>query len=175
MLTEEEKARNREANRIRQEKLNRNIWIIVGLFLFLCFFGRFFWGMIGVNIPFSTGERKVQIVKIASRGLIWKTWEVEGIMAPGHGIATTYVWDFSIDNFDQKKNYLLQELTDAYKLGKTVSVKYEQMAGSVPWRGKTNYFAKDVVEATEVTRQIERVTIRDRADSDVIEKGVILK
>lgn len=144
MLTEEEKAKNREAYRRKTQRQQKIFWIIFGGFFCLLFFGRLIWGPVGVNIPYGEGERKVQIVKISYRGLIWKTWEIEGIMAPGHGIATTYVWDFSIDNVDPKKEELLQRINSAYAFGKTVNVKYEQKAGSVPWRSKTTYFAKDI-------------------------------
>ena len=145
MLTEEEKARNREAYRNKTRKQQKKVWLILGGVFFLLFFGRTIWGTIGINIPYSEGERKVQIVKITSRGLLWKTWEIEGIMAPGHGIATTYVWDFSIDNINPAKNELLQKLNDAYAGGRTVNIRYKQMAGCVPWRSKTTYFAKEII------------------------------
>ncbi len=144
MLTEEEKTKKREVYHNRMKKQNKIAWLVLGTFFFLIFFGRALWGPIGVNIQYSEGERKVQIVKIASRGLIWKTWEVQGIMAPGHGIATTYVWNFSIDNMAPNREELLQKINSAYANGKTVNIIYEQKAGSVPWRSKTTYLVKDV-------------------------------
>jgi hypothetical protein len=144
MLTEEEKAKKKEEYRERMKRRGKIIWFVFGGFFFFLIFGRVLWGPIGVNILYSEGERKVQIVKIASRGLIWKTWEIQGIMAPGHGIATTYVWSFSIDNADPRKNELLQKINNAYDAGRTVNIRYEQKAGSVPWRSKTTYFAKEI-------------------------------
>ena len=144
MLTGEQKAKYREMNRERSKKYVKIIWVGFGLFFFATFFGRTVWGPIGVHIQYSEGERKVQIVKVTTKGLFWKTYELEGIIAPGRGIATTYVWDFSIDNADPHKDELFQKINNAFQNGITVKVKYDQRAGSVPWRSKTTYFAKEV-------------------------------
>ena len=144
MLTEEEKARRKEESQKKAWKQLTKVYLVIGVIFFLLFFARTIWGPIGVNIPYSKGERKVQIVKIALKGLFWKTWEIQGIMAPGHGIAITYIWDFSIDNMDPQRDELLRKMNNAYANGSTVNIKYEQKAGSVPWRSKTTYFAKEI-------------------------------
>ncbi len=144
MLSEEEKARKQEVYRNRIKKQKRMSWIIIGTIFFFIFFGRIIWGPIGINISYSEGERKIQVVKITSKGLIWKTWEIEGIIAPGGNVVTTYVWNFSIDNKDPRKEELLQKLENAFDNGSTIRIQYEQRAGSVPWRSKTTYWVKNI-------------------------------
>lgn len=143
MLTEEEKQHNREEYRKRMKKRVKKVWIILGILFFLLIFGRSIWGIIGVNIHYSDGERTVKIIKLAERGLIWKTWEIEGVLAQ-EGFAVTYVWSFSVDNWDPDKAQLINYIRTAFENGQTVKVKYDQRAGSVPWRSETTYFVKEV-------------------------------
>lgn len=117
--------------------------IIFGVILFLGFFGSFLWGLIGVNIDYSHGERSVKIIKLSEKGFIWKTWEAEGVLTQGN-FGVTYVWDFSVDNWDPNKQKLITELQTAFDTGQTVKVVYDQKGGSVPWRSETPYFVKDI-------------------------------
>jgi len=144
MLSEEEKAKKREKYKAKQSKWNKIFWIGFILFWFLIFFGWFLWGIIGVNIDYSSGERVGRIIKFSEKGLIWKTWEMEMVMAQDGGFMTTYVWEFSVDRYDVNQANLTQELYDAFYYGSLVRVKYEQKAGHVPWRGDTSYFVKEV-------------------------------
>jgi hypothetical protein len=146
MLSEEEKARNRENYRHKMKKQNKKTVLIILAIPVALVVLRFIWGMIAVNMLYSHGERKVQIVKIATRGFGWKSYEIEGIIAPGKGISTTYVWDFSLDNRNPRKEELFAKLNQAFEEGKTVRIKYDQMGGSVPWRSATTYWATDVEE-----------------------------
>lgn len=143
MTTEEEKQRNREAYRKRMKSRTMKTWIILGVILFLFIFGRSIWGLIGVNIPYSEGERTIKIIKLAKKGLIWKTWEAEGVLTQGN-FSVTYIWNFSVDNWDPNKEKLLNDLRAAFENGQTVKIRYDQRAGSVPWRSGTSYFVKEV-------------------------------
>lgn len=142
-LTEEQKQKNREEYRIKAKKKNRITWIGLGVIIFLLILGKSLWGLIGVYIPYSEGERSVVVIKVADKGLIWKTFEGEAVLSQ-KGFSVTYVWNFSIDNSDPDKEKLLQQLQAAFETGQTVKIKYQQMAGAVPWRGKTSYFIKEI-------------------------------
>lgn len=142
-LTEEQKQINREKYRKKIKSRTKKTWIIIGIILFLLIFGHSIWGLIGVYIPYSDGERSINVIKVSEKGLIWKTWEAEGVLSQ-KGFSVTYVWSFSIDNNDPNKEELLQKLQRAFETGQTVKVKYKQMAGTVPWRGKTSYFIKEI-------------------------------
>lgn len=134
-------------NKLSQKNSLRSSLIILGFAILLpVLIGTFkaTWGIIGVHMRYSDGERKIKLVKVANKGLIWQTFEMEGIVAAGPGIATTYIWDFSIDNDDPDKEAMLREINHAFESGKTIRVRYEQRAGSVPWRSETNYWLKEV-------------------------------
>jgi|SRR3989344_6646460 len=141
---EEERIKRRELYHRKQKKKSWIFWIILGLFWFLLLFGWFFWGIIGVNLDYSSGERVGRIVKISERGLIWKSSEIELVIAQESGFMTTYVWEFSIDRNDPNEEVLKEALQEAFYSGKLVRIKYEQKAGHVPWRGKTSYFIKSI-------------------------------
>src|SRR3989338_6469908 len=142
-LNEEEKQKNRQEYQRKVKIKNLKAWIII-VGIFLGFFillpvGKLLWGVIGIHLNYSEGERSVNIIKIAEKGLIWKTWEGEGVLGQ-QGFSVTYVWSFSIDSNDPEKEELLQKLRTAFETGQTVKIRYIQMAGTVPWRGKTPYF-----------------------------------
>ncbi|MDD5178122.1 MAG: hypothetical protein PHT54_02475 [Candidatus Nanoarchaeia archaeon] len=146
-LREREKQKNREEYQKKVKIKNKKTWItfiIIFLVIILIFpVGKFIGGLVGVHISYSDGERSINVIKIAEKGLIWRTVEAEGVLSQ-NGFSVTYVWDFSIDNNDPNKEELLKELQRAFETGQTVKVKYEQMAGTVPWRGKTTYFIKEI-------------------------------
>ncbi len=127
-------------------KKNTGDWFtLFFIFAFIALsFYNIFWGIIGVHIPYSSGERSVKIIKLSEKGLIWKTWEVEGILTQGQN-NLTYIWQFSVDSNEQKKSEILSLLQKAFDSGETVKIKYVQQAGSVPWRGDTSYFVKDIL------------------------------
>src|SRR3989344_796001 len=140
MNPEETKEKRREQYKTKQRKKLIISWIILGGILFLFIFGWFIWGIIGVNIDYGHGERVGRIVKISEKGLIWKSWEVELVIAQQSGFMTTYVWKFSVDRKDLNKENLVQELHEAFYSSRLVRIGYEQKAGHVPWRGSTSYF-----------------------------------
>ena len=143
MTTEEEKQRNREEYRKKMKSKAKKTWIILGVVVFLLIFGRSIWGIIGVNIPYSEGERTVKVIKLSERGLIWKTWEAEGVLTQGN-FAVTYIWTFSVDDWDPNKEKLVNDIKTAFENGQTVKIRYDQRAGSVPWRSSTPYFVKEI-------------------------------
>lgn len=143
MLSEKEKKRNREVYQEKKKKMTKKTLAILGVIFFLLIFGERLWGLIGVNIFFSGGVRSVRIIKISEQGFIWKTWEIEGILAQGNS-STPYRWEFSIDNWDPNKEQILKDIKTAFSTGEMVQVHYNQRGGSVPWRSDTSYFAKQV-------------------------------
>lgn len=114
------------------------------LFILLLFLILIGWKIIGVHIPYSDGERASLVVKLSQKGIFWKTWEGEAALYQG-GFAATYVWPFSIDSADPNKEEILRKLQYAFQQGIPVKLKYEQMLSTVPWRGQTSYFVKDVI------------------------------
>jgi len=143
MLTEKEKKHNREDYQKKVKKQLKKTWAILGIILFVFIFGKFLWGLVGIYMPYSGGVRSVKIVKISERGLIWKTWEIEGILAQS-GYTTPFRWEFSVDDLDANKENILNNIKTAFSTGQMVEIHYDQRAGSVPWRSKTTYFAKAV-------------------------------
>lgn len=143
MTIEELKEIKKEANRARMRKNAKKVKISILVILLLITFGRSLWGILGVNIKYSDGERIVKIIRLSNKGLVWKTWEVEGVLTQGN-FAVTYIWEFSIDNQNPDKEKLLKELSSAFENGETVKIHYDQRAGSVPWRSKTPYFVRDI-------------------------------
>ncbi|OGY54041.1 MAG: hypothetical protein A3B15_00100 [Candidatus Buchananbacteria bacterium RIFCSPLOWO2_01_FULL_45_31] len=73
-LTEEQKQKNREEYKKRLKNKNLKALIVFGVIAILFIGGKFLWGVIGVNIPYSEGERSAIIIKVADKGLIWKTF-----------------------------------------------------------------------------------------------------
>jgi hypothetical protein len=140
---EQEKQRNREEYRKKMKKRAKKAWTVLGIIFFLLIFWGSIWGVIGVNIHYSDGERTVKIIKLSEKGFIWKTWEGEGVLAQ-EGFAVTYIWSFSVDNWDPNKQQLINDIKTAFETGQTVKIKYDQRAGSVPWRSETAYFVKEV-------------------------------
>ena len=123
-------------------------WIAIAIILIVVPLSRyvllpFLWGPIGANITYSSGERVGKIIKIADKGLIWKTTEAEMVLSQG-GFSVTYVWDFSVDENSINKNILKTDLQKAFDSGANIKVEYEQKAGFVPWRSKTTYLVQDI-------------------------------
>ena len=109
----------------------------------LAFLVKPIWGLIGVNIQYGDGERVVKIIQLSEKGLFWKTWEAEGVLTQGN-VSVTYIWRFSVDDWDPNKEKLVNDLKRAFESGETVKIKYDQRAGMVPWRSHTTYFAKEI-------------------------------
>jgi len=143
MTTEEQKEIKKQANRERMKKNAKKIKISILIILLLIPFGKSIQGVVGVNLRYSEGERIVKIIRLSNKGLIWKTWEAEGVLTQGN-FAVTYVWEFSIDNQDPNRDILLEKLSNAFENGLTVKINYDQRAGNVPWRSKTPYFVREI-------------------------------
>ncbi|OGK21260.1 hypothetical protein A3C23_01980 [Candidatus Roizmanbacteria bacterium RIFCSPHIGHO2_02_FULL_37_13b] len=133
MLSDVEKQHNRESYRKRMALRDKKLIIFLLALPLLIFSGRFMWGVIGVNIPYSEGERTVKIIKVAKTGVFWKTWEAEGVLTQDN-FAVTYLWKFSVDNNEVDKEKLINEIKTAFENGQTVKIRYDQRVGSVPWR-----------------------------------------
>ncbi len=139
----------------REEAAKKNEWLkLFWLILFFVVFiggisfivpaGKMVWGVVGVHIPYSEGERSVNVIKVSEKGWIWKTWEIETVLSQ-QGFSVTYVWEASIDNQDPNKEKILQDINAAFETGQTVKVRYEQKGGSVPWRSGTPCWIKEVI------------------------------
>ena len=132
----------------RPKKMHRflkGIIYLIGLFIAITLF-RIIYGIIGIHIIYSEGERAGMIVKLSQKGLIWKTWEGEATVYQG-GVATTYIWVFSIDNNDPNKQELLNKVQSAFQSGQPVKLIYQQTIATPPWRGTSTYFVKDLTDA----------------------------
>ena len=91
---------------------------------------------------YSEGHRAGIIMKVSSKGTIFKTWEGQmnletfGAMKTDNIISETF--SFSIEDGNQD---LIDELNAAALSGNRVNLHYIERYISVSWRGETKYFA----------------------------------
>ncbi len=117
-------------------------WIIAVAVTIMVF--KLIFDIVGVHFTYSTGERAGLVVKVSEKGIIWKTWEGEATMYQG-GVAATYIWSFTVDNQDPRKQEIIEKIQTAFQTGRPVKLIYLQTLGTPPWRGSSTYFIKDVV------------------------------
>lgn len=101
------------------------------------------WSYIAIgSVTYSEGERTGAITKFSHKGLAIKTWEGElnvGGIEQG-GVAA--VWSFSVDEPE-----VVKKVQDAQRKGGRWTLKYRQQLMVQSWRGATDYFVVDVVNA----------------------------
>jgi len=109
--------------------------ILLGVFSF------YYWG------TYSEGYRSGIVMKISTRGVIFKTTEgqmnmqVIGVSDMG---TASQVWDFSVDN---DKTEIIEAIRQASLSGERVELYYIQRYMKFPWRGESEYFVREVVRA----------------------------
>lgn len=84
---------------------------------------------------YSDGVRSGELIKISSKGVLFKTWEGE----ISQGISGAQIFSFSVLDKDEK---VVQDLKD-YQ-GQYVKVTYIERYRTFPWWGDTKYFVTDV-------------------------------
>ena len=135
---------------LRRRRPSRMTWVAVGGLFLLIFIGPYLWGLIGFHFVYSEGDRVGQIVKLSSKGILWKTWE--GAMGVTQSGAYVGYWEFSIDSQNPDKEKLLDQLRVVYRSGDLVRIHYVQHLGALYWRGKTPY----LIDEVETVRTMRR-------------------
>ncbi|MGB5384416.1 MAG: 6-phosphogluconate dehydrogenase [Lutimonas sp.] len=105
------------------------ISLIVGI---LTLFGYF---LFVYYVPYSEGYRSGELVKISSRGVIFKTWE--GRLS--QGVSESQHFDFSVE---EKEKVVLEQLKALQ--GQHVRLTYIERFGTFPWMGDTKYYITSV-------------------------------
>ncbi|RNL83146.1 6-phosphogluconate dehydrogenase [Sinomicrobium pectinilyticum] len=88
-------------------------------------------------VPYSTGVRSGELIKISHKGVMVKTWEGE----ISQGISGAQIFSFSVLPKDKKVIEDLKELQGRY-----VKVDYVERMATFFWLGDTKYFVTNVVE-----------------------------
>ena len=84
---------------------------------------------------YSEGVRSGELIKISSKGVLFKTWEGE----ISQGISGAQIFKFSVLDKDEK---VIEQLKEHQ--GKYVKVTYIERYRTFPWWGDTNYFVTEV-------------------------------
>ena len=88
-------------------------------------------------VPYSSGIRSGELIKISRKGTIFKTWEGE----MSQGISGAQIFKFSVMDSDEEVLEDLKRLQGHY-----VVVDYEEKYKTFGWWGDTRYFVKAVKE-----------------------------
>lgn len=133
-------------NVYKTKPANAKLWV----FLALC-------GVLGVlmlagtiaDITYSEGARVGVINKFSRKGIVFKTHEgemaLEGVSSTGTTVGMN-VWQFSLDNSDDKNNTeaLATKILNHMNKSEKVKVTYRQILHPWPWRAKTDYLVVNV-------------------------------
>jgi hypothetical protein len=115
-------------------------WIVLFIFLALVF-GILYYITFGY---YSEGKRGGFVVKLSNKGYVFKTHEGVlnvGGLYEGGGTLNATQWDFSVGS-DNKEG--IEKLEEAIKIGRRVSLTYEEKFFILPWNGDTKYFVTEV-------------------------------
>jgi hypothetical protein len=100
-------------------------------------------------INYSEGSRAGFVVKMSTRGYIFKTHEgqlnVGGMTSDGSGVIPT-IWDFSVKRSDKD---VLKTLEDAQLTGERVKVYYKEKLYKFFWIADTKYYVYKVEKASD--------------------------
>lgn len=86
-------------------------------------------------VPYSTGTRSGELIKISNKGYVVKTWEGE----ISQGISGAQIFQFSVLDNDKEVIDSLRALQ-----GNFVKVEYVERLRTFFWWGDTRYFIKKV-------------------------------
>ncbi|MFY7739607.1 MAG: 6-phosphogluconate dehydrogenase [Flavobacterium sp.] len=106
------------------------IYIVVSIAIFATAYFSFVY-----YATYSEGVRSGELIKISSKGVLFKTWEGE----ISQGISGAQIFKFSVLDKDEKVIEQLKEFQ-----GKYVKVTYVERYRTFPWWGDTNYFITEV-------------------------------
>ena len=110
---------------------------ILAIILLVIFLITTFYYLIIYYVPYSEGVRSGELIKISSKGVLFKTLEGE----ISQGISGAQIFKFSVESNKESIVNNLKELQ-----GKYVKVTYIERFGSFFWLGDTKYFITDVVQ-----------------------------
>ena len=91
---------------------------------------------------FSDGTRSGMVVKLSSKGLLFKSWEGELMLGSAN---SGQPWDFSITRASINEEELADALSQAQISGHRVTVSYHQ-GPYLPWHQETSYSVLSVQE-----------------------------
>lgn len=94
-------------------------------------------------VPYSTGVRSGELIKISHKGVIVKTWEGE----ISQGISGAQIFPFSVSGSRTDLIEKLKEYQGAY-----VKLEYEERFRSFFWWGDTKYFITAVDKGSRQNR-----------------------
>jgi len=89
------------------------------------------------NYTISEGTRTGILYKISKKGVMFKTYEGQLLLAGSVMMTQQSTWDFSA------KNSNVYEALQKYE-GKTVKCYYKQKVDAFPWQGDTDYIVDRV-------------------------------
>jgi|SRR6218665_2980607 len=86
---------------------------------------------------YSEGVRAGELIKVSSKGVVFKTWEGE----MSQGISGAQIFSFSVLDSDPK---VIEDLKNMQ--GQYVKVTYVERYRTFPWWGESRYFVTSVEE-----------------------------
>ena len=116
-------------------------FVIAIVIILILVFSFFYWG------TYSEGFRSGIVMKISTRGVVFKTTEGQlNMQVIGHSDMGTssQIWEFSVEN---NKADIIEALRQASLTGERVELSYIQRYKKFFWRGETEYFVQKVVRS----------------------------
>jgi len=99
-------------------------YILLGLLLIISAYFAFIY-----YVPYSTGQRSGELIKISHKGVLFKTWEGE----ISQGVSGAQIFSFSV--LDDEAIAKLKEYQGSY-----VNLTYIERYRTFFWLGDTKYF-----------------------------------
>ena len=102
-----------------------------------------------IYVNFSEGKRAGELIKMSSKGIIFKTHEGQlntGGFSEGSGDITSSIWHFSVKSSNDE---VLQDIDNAIDGGYRVKLYYEEKYMNVFFLGDTKYFVTKVERVKE--------------------------
>lgn len=97
------------------------------------------------NLDYSDGYRSGTVVKMSSKGAVFKTKEGElhigGMAGSGGGDMTSGLWSFSVERGNDS---VLTKIETAVDGRYPVKLRYKEKFFTFFWRGETKYFIYEV-------------------------------
>lgn len=97
-----------------------------------------------IYVNFSEGKRAGEIIKISSKGVLFKTYEGQlntGGFSEGDGDITSSIWHFSVKKSEKD---VLKAIDDAIDGGYRVKLFYREKYMNIFFIGETKYFVYKV-------------------------------
>ena len=94
---------------------------------------------------YSSGYRAGTIMKVSTKGFVWKTYEGQlnmgGMAGSGGSDVASSVWQFSVDKGNDD---VIKAIDEAVDSGGRVKLHYREKFYQFNWRGDTRYFVYEV-------------------------------